>query len=892
MTVRHLHKLFNPGSVAVIGATNRKGAVGQLVMKNLLEGEFAGPVMPVNPGHKSIAGVLAYPDVASLPDAPDLAVICTPPDTVPPLIASLGERGTRAAVVVTACPKFEKDASGRTLAEAMIDAAKPFGLRILGPNCIGVLVPGVGLNASFAHLAARPGKIAFLSQSGALCTAVLDWAAAHGIGFSHFVSLGDCADVEFGDVIDYLGSVPGTNAILLYIESIRQRRDFMSAARAAARNKPVLVIKAGRQAEGAKAATSHTGALAGTDAVFDAAIRRAGMLRVYEVEELFEAAETIHRARPITGERLGIVTNGGGIGVMAVDNLIEMGGRLAELSPATVAALDKALPATWSKGNPVDIIGDAPGERYAAALDALIAADGVDAVLVMHAPTATASSTDAAKAVIAAAADTRMPVLTCWVGEQAVAPARRLLNDAGIPTYGTPREAVRAFMHMVNYRRNQATLMETPPTAPIEFTPDAKKARAAVKAALKRRKSATMNEPDAKAVLQAYGIPVVATRVAGTPVEAAEIANGLGFPVALKVLSPDVTHKTDVGGVHLFLDSADAVRAAADAILAEVPAKQPGARIDGFTVQPMASRPGAFELILGVATDPIFGPVILFGHGGTAVEVIGDRAVALPPLNMALARELISRTRVSRLLKGYRDRPSVDFDALSMALMRISKLIVDIPEIIELDVNPLLAGADGVLAVDARIRVRPFKGDGAERLAIRPYPEGFEEDFSLRSGRKVLLRPIRPEDEPEHYEFLSRLTPEDVQFRFFGLIGQLPHTQMARYTQIDYDREMAFIATTGSGDGKRETLGVVRAITDPDNQQAEFAIIVRSDLKGQGLGFKLMEKIIGYLRDRGTRAVVGQVLQGNVAMLKLAEDIGFKCRSLIGEGVVEVTLRL
>ncbi|HEX9570096.1 MAG TPA: bifunctional acetate--CoA ligase family protein/GNAT family N-acetyltransferase [Rhodospirillales bacterium] len=891
MTVRHLENLFNPGSVAVIGATNRKGAVGQLVMRNLLEGEFAGPIMPVNPGHKSIAGVLAYPDVASLPDAPDLAVICTPPDTVPPLITALGERGTRAAVVVTACPKFEKDAKGRTLAESMIEAAKPFGLRILGPNCIGVLVPGAGLNASFAHLAAKQGKIAFLSQSGALCTAVLDWATAHGIGFSHFVSLGDCADVEFGDVIDYLGSVPGTSAILLYIESIRQRRNFMSAARAAARNKPVLVIKAGRMAEGAKAATSHTGALAGTDAVFDAAIRRAGMLRVYEVEELFEAAETIHRARPVTGERLAIVTNGGGIGVMAVDDLIEMGGRLAELSPATVAALDKVLPATWSKANPVDIIGDAPGERYSAAFDALFAADEVDAVLVMHAPTATASSLDAARAVIAAAG-TRKTLLTNWVGEQAVAPARRLLNDAGIPTYGTPRQAVRAFMHMVNYRRNQATLMETPPTAPIEFTPDTVAARQVVMAALKGRKPATMSEPDAKAVLQAYGIPVVATRVARTPGEAAEIAKGLGFPAALKVLSPDVTHKTDVGGVHLFLDSPGAVRAAAEAILKEVPAKQPGTRIEGFTVQPMADRPGAFELILGVATDPIFGPVILFGHGGTAVEVIGDRAVALPPLNMKLARDLISRTRVSRLLMGYRDRPPVDFDALSMALMRISKLIVDVPEIVELDVNPLLAGANGVLAVDARIRVQPYKGDGAERLAIRPYPEGLEEAFTLRSGRPVLLRPIRPEDEPEHYEFLSRLTPEDIQFRFFGLIGQLPHTQMARYTQIDYDREMAFIATARSDGGKRETLGVVRAITDPDNQEAEFAIVVRSDLKGQGLGFKLMEKIIGYLRDRGTRSLVGQVLQGNVAMLKLAEDIGFKSRSLVGEGAVEVTLPL
>jgi acetyltransferase len=891
MTVRHLEKLFNPGSVAVVGATTRVGAVGQLVMRNLLDGGFEGPVMPVNPNHKSVAGVLAYPDVASLPEAPDLAVICTPPDTVPPLITELGRRGNRAAVVVTACPKFEKDAHGRTLADAMMEAARPYGLRILGPNCIGLLAPAIGLNASFAHLNATPGKIAFLSQSGAVCTAVLDWAAAHGIGFSHFVSLGDCADVEFGDVIDYLGSVPGTSAILLYIESIRQRRNFMSAARAAARNKPVLVIKAGRRPEGAKAATSHTGALAGADAVFDAAIRRAGMLRVYEIEELFDAAETLQRARPIVGDRLAIMTNGGGIGVMAVDDLVEIGGRLAELSTDTMAKLDKALPATWSKGNPVDIIGDAPGERYTAALGALIAADEVDAVLVMHAPTATASSTDAARAVIAAAG-TRKTLLTSWVGDLAVVPARRLLNEAGIPTYDTPRDAVRAFMHMVNYRRNQASLMETPPTTPGEFTPDGAMARRVIEAALRPGGPAMMSEPDAKAVLQAYGIPVVATRIAKTPDEAAEIAKGLGFPAAIKVLSPDVTHKSDVGGVKLFLNSAESVKAAANEILAEVPVKQPGARIAGFTVQPMADRPGAFELILGVATDPIFGPVILFGQGGTAVEVIADRAVALPPLNMKLARDLISRTKVSRLLAGYRDRPAVDFDALSMALMRIAKMVVDIPEIVELDVNPLLAGASGVLAVDARVRVQHFADEGQSRLAIRPYPEGLEETFKLRSGRDVLLRPIRPEDEPEHYEFLSKLTPEDIQFRFFGLIGRLPHTQMARYTQIDYDREMAFIASAVRPDGKRETLGVVRAISDPDNREAEFAIVVRSDLKGQGLGTKLMEKIIGYLRDRGTRAVVGQVLKDNVNMLRLVREIGFETRSLIGEGVVEVKLDL
>ncbi|MBC8338252.1 MAG: bifunctional acetate--CoA ligase family protein/GNAT family N-acetyltransferase [Alphaproteobacteria bacterium] len=892
MTVRHLDKLFRPESVAVIGASNRPGAVGTVVMRNLLEGGFSGPIMPVNPKHKSVAGVLAYPDVDSLPEAPDLAVLCTPPNTVPTLISQLGERGTRAGVVLTAGLQRETDNKGRTLTEAMLAAAQPFGMRVLGPNCLGVLVPGAGLNASFAHLPARPGGIAFVSQSGAMCTAVLDWARAHDIGFSHFVSLGECADVEFGDVIDYLGSVPGTRAILLYIESIHERRNFMSATRAAARNKPVIVIKAGRVAEAARAAASHTGALAGTDDVFDAAIRRAGMLRVYDIQELFAAVETLARARRFDGERLAILTNGGGLGVMAVDDLIEKRGHLAELSKETIESLNQALPATWSGGNPVDIIGDAPGERYTKALDIIVKAAEVDAILIIHAPTAIASSTEAAQAIINIAKDNKKPILTSWVGEEAVAPARRMLNDGGIPTYDTPGQAVRAFMHMVDYHRNQTMLMETPPSSPSGFIPDTEAARRLVKAALPATGSRMMTEPDAKAVLAAYGIPVIETHVVATPAKAAEMAAGIGFPVALKILSPNISHKSDVGGVRLFLETPEAVEAAAEAMLTTIPVRQPSASLEGFTVQRMAERPGALELILGVATDPIFGPVILFGQGGIAVEVIGDRAVALPPLNMVLARELISRTRVSKLLRGYRDQPAADLDAICLTCMQISQLIEDIPEIVELDINPLFADENGVLALDARIGVALTVHDESRRLAIRPYPEELEEPFTLRSGREVLLRPIRPEDEPEHHTFISKLTPDDIRFRFFGLIHELPHTQMARYTQIDYDREMAFIASAPKDGGGRETLGVVRIFTDPDNQEAEFAIVVRSDLKGQGLGTKLMKKIIAYCRDRGTKAIVGQVLEENEAMRRLARSIGFKSKTILGEGIVEVTLPL
>jgi acetyltransferase len=892
VSIRNLEKLFKPRSVAVIGASDRDGAVGGLVMRNLLEGGFSGPVMPVNPEHHAVAGVLTYADVTDLPEAPDLAVVCTPPATVPGLIARLGAIGTRAAIVLTAGLTRERDADGRTLQEAMLEAAKGVGLRILGPNCIGLLVPGIGLNASFAHLPALPGRIAFISQSGALCTAVLDWARAHDIGFSHFISLGDCADLDFGDVIDYLGSDPKTRAILLYIESIHERRNFMSAARAAARNKPVLVIKAGRVAEGAKAAASHTGALAGADDVYDAAIRRAGMLRVYTIAELFAAVETLARSRPLTGERVAILSNGGGIGVMAVDDLIEGGGHLAQLSDETMAALDAVLPVTWSHGNPVDIIGDAPGERYAAATRILCQAREVDAVLVMHAPTATASSTDAAQAVIDAAEDATANVITSWVGEQAVAPARRMFAEAGIPTYDTPGEAVGAFMHMIRYRRNRDMLMETPPSAPTDFVPATAPARLLVENALSTG-TEMMSEHESKAVLAAYGIPTVETQVVNSPEEAAAKAAAMTMPVALKILSPDISHKSDVGGVDLYLESPDAVGAAAEAMLATIADKRPDAAIQGFTVQSMAIRPGAHELIVGVTTDPIFGPVILFGHGGTAVEVIGDRAIALPPLNLSLARELISRTRISRLLEGYRDHPPVDMDALCLTLVQVSQLIIDIPEIAELDINPLFADEDGVIALDARIRVVPVGRDPSQRLAIRPYPKNLEEMFCLRSGRNVLLRPIRPEDEPEHHDFISKLTPEDIRFRFFGMVHELPHTEMARLTQIDYDREMAFIASAPREDNQgHETLGVVRTVTDPDNERAEFAIVVRSDLKGQKLGWKLLDKMINYCRTRGTEVFVGQVLMDNKRMLDLAQRMNFAARKIADEAVVEVTLEL
>jgi acetyltransferase len=882
--------LFQPQSVAVIGASDKPRSVGAIVLRNLVEGGFAGPIMPVNPKHDVLAGIKVYPTVGSLPAVPELAIICTPPSIVPDLIGVLGARGTKAAIVITAGLGAIKDGQGRTLKEAMLAASKPYLLRILGPNCVGLLVPALGLNASFAHTGALPGKIAFVSQSGALVTGVLDWAKSRSIGFSKFISLGDSADVDFGDVLDYLGGDAETHAILLYIESITAARKFMSAARAAARNKPVLGVKAGRVPEGAKAAASHTGALAGSDDVYDAAIRRAGLLRVFSTEDLFDAVETLARARPIAGERLVILTNGGGPGVMATDALVLGQGRLASLSQETLRSLDAILPPTWSHGNPVDIIGDAPTERYAKTLQILLKDPQTDAVLFIHAPTAIVPSVEIAAAVSPVATQGGRNVIACWLGGDAVRQARAAFTQAGIPTYDTPEAAVRAFLQVVQYRRNQDLLMEVPPSRSADFAHDRKKAQAVVRRALAEGRT-MLSEPEAKAVLAAYGIPVVNTQIAATVEEAVRIASNIGFPVALKVLSPDVTHKSDVGGVALDLENVEAVDAAAQRMRMRLQQYRPNATLQGFTVQTMARRPNAHELIVGVTTDRVFGPVILFGAGGTAVEITADRAIGLPPLNMVLAGELISRTRISRLLAGYRDRLPADVTAISRTLIQVSHLIADIPEIVELDINPLLADDQGVLALDARMRVAPSSATGVDRFAIRPYPEELEEWISWQ-GRQLLLRPIKPEDGAQHLEFFNALNAEDVHYRLFMPLRELRRSQLARLTQIDYDREMAFIATREDEGGHVETLGVARAISDPDNIAAEFAIIVRSDLKGKGLGAILLKKLVDYCNSRGTRELVGEALAPNERLIALTRRFGFTVTASPATHTVSLKLEL
>ncbi len=735
------------------------------------------------------------------------------------------------------------------------------------------------MNASFAHIDARPGELAFVSQSGALVTAMLDWADAQGIGFSHFVSLGEHADVDFGDMLDYLATDAATRAILLYVESIESPRKFMSAARSAARNKPVIVIKSGRSAQGQRAAASHTGALAGSDAVYDAAIARAGMLRVNSLQELFLAAETLARFRSNQSTALTVLTNGGGTGVMAADAAAQVQVPLARLGASTVAQLDGVLPANWSHGNPVDIIGDAPVQRYVEALRILFRDPAAGAVLLIHAPTAIVPSADIAQALTGLPEAAQGRLMGCWLGGHGVMQARQIFKQAGIADYPTPEEAVRAFSMLVSYHRNQAELIQAPPMLGVGAVappaPDLPAVRAIVSQALSGGRD-MLNEAEAKTVLAAYGIPVVATRVVpADPASAAEVAATIGYPVALKILSPDLTHKTDVGGVALGLDTDEAVREAAQSMLARVRRQRSEARIEGFTVQAMARRDHAQELIVGATVDRVFGPILLFGQGGTAVEVLADRAVALPPLNAPLARAMVERTRVARLLKGWRDTPAADLDAVVATLLAVAQLLADVPELAELDINPLIVNHQGVLALDARIRLSADRPAGAAHFAIRPYPTELAE-IRPWQGVQLELRPIRPEDELRHVEFLASLDPEDIRMRLFYSRRRMERSELARLTQIDYTREMAFIAVAPGPDGAPQTLGVARALADPDNRSAEFGIIVRSSLKGTGLGRILLGKLIDYQRANGTQQLVATVLRENQRMLELAYSFGFR----------------
>ncbi len=889
MSIRNLDAFFHPASIALIGASKQAHSVGSVIASNLLSAGFNGPIMPVNPKHRSVNGVLTYPNVKSLPVAPDLAILCTPPQTVPGLIAELAERGTKAAIVITAGFGESGSEAGHKLERDMLAAARPSLMRIVGPNCLGILSTPSGVNASFALGGPRKGKIAFVAQSGAIVATVMDWAASRELGFSHLVSLGDMADVDFGDMLDYLANDPDTDSILLYIEAITNARKFMSAARSAARVKPVIAIKAGRSDTAARAAASHTGALAGVDAVYDAAFQRAGILRVYDLDEVFDAVETLSMRPRVTGDRLAIVTNGGGVGVLAVDALSDYKGTLAELTPKTIADLNAVLPPTWSHANPIDIIGDAGGERYAATLNAIAEAPDMDGVLVLNCPVAVASELEAAQATIDAVKVSERAVLTSWLGSVEAVAARRLFQAARIPTYETPEKAVRGFMHLARYARGQNVLMEVPPSAAEDFCPDEKGARALVEKAMTEGQ-VWLDAICVAELFDCYGIPRVRLAEAVTPADVAKTAAEFGKPVVIKILSPDITHKSDVGGVDLDIEGAEAAKASAEAMLARVAKAAPKARIDGFLIQEMVRRPRAYELIVGMAVDNTFGPFLLFGHGGVAVEVIADKGLALAPLNMALAHDMISRTRIYRQLKGYRDRAPAAIDDIATVLVRVSQLISDFPEIIDLDINPLLADANGVIAVDARIKLKkaaPGARDG--RLAIRPYPKELEHRETVPGLGEFFLRPVRPQDAAGFTRFFARLSPDDVRLRFFSPLRSLPANLLARLTQIDYDRDMAFVLF----DAEDELMGVAHFSSDPDKQRAEYAVLVRSDLKGQGIGRMLMQRIIAYGKRVGVGEIFGDVLEENAMMISLCRELGFAMAPLAGSaGIVRTSLTL
>ncbi len=877
----YLAALFEPRSVALIGASGDPAKVGGRLMENLRGAGFRGALHAVNPKHSAIGGVPCVASIAQLPEGIDLAVIATPAPTVAGLVEECGRHGIPAVCVITAGFR-EVGAEGVALETALVAVARAYGVRLLGPNCVGLMRPPIGLNATFARGNALPGSLALVAQSGAVCTAMLDWATPMGIGFSSVVSLGGSSDLDFGEVLDYLATDPATRQILLYIEGIRDGRRFMGSLRAAARAKPVIVMKVGRHPMGSRAAVSHTGAIVGRDDVFEAVMRRAGAVRVQSAGELIACALALASGIRPVGDRLAVVTNGGGPGVMAADRAADLGVPLATLGEGTLARLQAALPANWSHGNPVDLIGDADPARYRAAIRACLEDPGVDGVIAILSPQAMTDANAAALAVVEAAAGAGKPVIACWMGGESVAEGRLTLQAAHIATYALPEAAVEAFGHLAQYYRNQRLLIEAPPPLAYRDAPDLDVARAIVAAALAEGRT-VLGASESKDLLVAFRIPVARALPASNADEAVAVAASLGYPVVIKVRSPDITHKSDAGGVRLGLPDAPAVRAAFDQMMRDVGRARPEARLDGVSVERMVSSEHGRELMVGVTTDEVFGPVITFGAGGIAVEVLHDRAIGLPPLNAALVADMVSSTRVARMLGTFRHLPAVDRAAVEGAVLRVSEMACELPEILELDVNPLLADENGVLALDARVvlRARPAGESRHARLAIPPYPAHLERVETLRGGERVQVRPIRPEDARTEAAFVEGLSVESRRMRFHGALRGLTPAALARFTQIDYDREMALVAIDPA-DGSRQ-IGVARYVRLPDGVSCEFAVVVGDEWQGRGLGRCLMERLAAIARERGLRRMQGYVLTANRAMLELCGSLGFEDREGAGD---------
>ncbi|WP_455821004.1 bifunctional acetate--CoA ligase family protein/GNAT family N-acetyltransferase [Pseudomonas cerasi] len=880
MSQRGLEALLKPKSIAVIGASTRPERAGYLMMRNLLAGGFSGPVLPVTPKYQAVCGVLAWPDIRSLPLSPDLAIICTHAKRNLELLTALGERGCKACIILSA--------PAGQLAELKTCASR-WQIRLLGPNSLGLLAPWQGLNASFSPVPITPGKLAFISQSAAVSNTILDWAQQRQLGFSWFIALGDSLDIDADDLLDFLARDGKTSAILLYLEHLSDARRFVSAARSASRNKPILVIKSGRSPHAQHLLKTN----GGMDAAWDAAIQRAGLLRVQDTHELFSAVETLSHMRPLRGERLMIISNGAAPAALALDALYTRNGKLATLSESLLNEMATSLPEGVTPGNPLDLKDDATPEHYLQALSLLLSSHDLDAILIIHAPSAVAPPTLTAQKIIALVKQhprgKQLTLLTNWCGEYSSLEARRLFNDAGIPTYRTPEGTVTAFMHMVEYRRNQKQLRETP-ALPANLTANTSDAHRLIHEALKDG-AVSLDTHEVQPILQAYGLTTLPTWIAGDSAEAVHIAGQIGYPVALKLRSPDIPHKSEVQGVMLYLRTPDEVHQAANAIIDRVKLAWPQARIQGLLVQSMANRAGAQELRIVVEQDPLFGPVIMLGEGGVTWHADRQAVIALPPLNMTLARYLVIQAIKKGKIRGRSALHPLDIAGLSQVLVRVSNLMVDCPEIVRLDIHPLLASHDEFTLLDVTLQLAAFHGDAEARLAVRPYPHNLEEAVQLKNGQQCIFRPILPEDEPLLQQFIAQVTKEDLYYRYFSEINEFTHDDLANMTQIDYDREMAIVAVR-QHQGRDEIIGVTRAISDADNIDAEFSVLVRSDLKGLGLGKRLLEKMIIYTRQHGLKQLNGITMPGNRGMVTLARKLGFAIDVQLEDGIVGLSLLL
>jgi len=892
MSNENLQRLFKPASVALVGASRTSGSLGTVVLDNLEAAGFTGELVRVNPRHEELDGRPCFPTVSAAEREIDLAVVVAPAALVPGIITDCGEAGVGGAIVMSAGFR-EAGGKGASLEAEMLRRARRYGLRILGPNCLGAIRTDIGLNATFSAGHAQRGRIAVVSQSGALCTAILDWAPVNDVGFSSVISTGIGADVDFGEILDFLAMDPETDSIMLYIEGLHEARRFMSALRAASRVKPVVVMKAGRHTQGSNAAMSHTGALVGSDEVFDAALRRAGALRVTEFPEFFAAASTLDSGVRTRGSRLAVVTNAGGPGVMAADHCTDEGLKLAELSPDTRSKLDAGLPAAWSRGNPIDVLGDATAERYETAVRACLEDEAVDAVLVILTPQALTSPMSVAERIVELHRNAAKPILACWMGDVSVAESRRLFRQENMPIYRTPEAAVRAFAALAAHHDNQQQLLQAPDPLTRQAAPSPENADLIIGNALADGRR-ILTQAESKAVLAAFHIPILQSIPADSAQAAILVAQEIGFPVAMKIDSPDITHKTDVGGVRLGLVNAHQVRSVYQELTSSVLALRPKARIRGVVIEPMYRGRNARELMVGVLRDKIFGPVISFGLGGTMVEVLGDRAVSLPPLNRFLAQHLIERTRAARMLEALRGAPAVDHSAVESLLLRVSEMCCELPSIVEMDLNPVMAGPDGVMAVDARIVVAPYNEASRpyDHMAIHPYPGNLAQTVELSDGTLVTIRPIRPEDALIEKNFVDGLSQQSRYFRFMYSLNRLTPEMLSRFTQIDYDREMALIATIEE-DGTEREIGVTRYSTLPDSGTCEFAIVVADDWQNKGLARRLLGALIDAARYRRYRRMTGVVLKENRRMLDFVAALGFQSEpSAEDPDLVEVVLEL